>query len=187
MQGAYRVRVGPNELVETFVAAAGPAGWRYFGRGHEPDGGSEIYRVDHVVDLGWNLVRFRWSGPDGAEVVAIPRGDTAVEVWVSGPGGERRELVAGAFGVWAASPSSLLVVDRLLSGSGEISAVMLRPPFEPRLAVMRLDPVATAEVSTPSGLSSVREVRLTVDGESVRTLLRFDLPLLADGWFELVE
>jgi hypothetical protein len=187
MQGAYRVRFGSTELVETFVAAAGPAGWRYFGRGREPAVESENYRVDHVVDVGWNLVRFRWSGSDGSEVVAIPRGDDALEVWVSGPGGGRTELVAGASAVWATSPSSLLVVDRLLSGSGEVSAVVLRPPLEARLVEVRLDPVATREVRTPSGPTSVREVEVTVDGQTTRALLRSDLPLRADAWFELVE
>jgi hypothetical protein len=187
MQGAYRVRLGSTDLVETFVAAAGPAGWRYFGRGHEPDVESETYRVDHVVDLGWNLVRFRWNGSDGAEVVAIPRGEDGVEVWVSGPGGGQTELVAGASAVWTASPSSLLVVDRLLRGSGMVSAAMLRPPVEPQLVAVRLDPVATREVHTPSGASSVREVDLTVDGQRARALLRSDLPLEVDGWFELVE
>lgn len=187
MQGAYRVWLGSTELLETFVAAAGPAGWRYFGRGHEPEVEPEAYRVDHVVDLGWDLVRFRWSGSDGAEVVAIPRGGGGMEVWASGPGGGRTELVAGASTVWAASPSSLLVVDRLLSGSGEVTAVMLRPPSDPRPVVVRLDPVAAREVRAPSGPLSIREVEVTVDGQTARALLRSDLPLRADGWFELVE
>src|SRR5712691_12723193 len=59
MQGAYRIWAGPEELVEAFVAAPGPAGWRYFGRGRDADTGEELFRVDYVVDAGWDLVRFR--------------------------------------------------------------------------------------------------------------------------------
>jgi hypothetical protein len=186
VEGLYRVRVGPRELVETFVAAPGPLGWRYFGRLHDPDGGSEMGLVDHVVDADWNLVRFRSRWSDGTEAVATPT-PGGVEVWIGGPGGERTELVAGVGSVWSASPSSLLVVDRRHGHSlpAEEAAVRLEPPFEPGPVVVRLTPVRSRRVRTASGFSEVREVEVAVDGRPTRALLRSDLPLRADGWFEL--
>jgi hypothetical protein len=187
VQGIYRIRLGSQELLETFVAAPGPMGWRYFGRAHEPDTGREAFLVDHVVDVDWNLVRFRWSESDGTEVVATPTGG-GVEVWIKEPGGERKELVSGVGAVWSASPSSLLVVDRLLGTSkpAEVPAVRLEPPFEPRAVVVRVTPVGSRPVSPTSGASAAREVEVAVDGGRTRALLRSDLPLRADGWFELV-
>jgi hypothetical protein len=188
VQGIYRIRLGSQELLETFVAAPGPMGWRYFGRAHEPDTGREAFLVDHVVDGDWNLVRFRWRESDGAEVVATPTGG-GVEVWIKEPGGEWKELVAGVGAVWSASPSSLLVVDRLLGTSkpGEVPAVRLEPPFEPRPIVVRVTPVDSRRVSTTSGTSAAaREVEVAVNGRRTRAVLRSDLPLRADGWFELV-
>ncbi|MBA3728985.1 MAG: hypothetical protein H0W94_07290 [Actinobacteria bacterium] len=187
MQGVYRVRLGSQELLETFVAAPGPMGWRYFGRVHEPDTGREVFRVDHVVDVDWNLVRFRWWESDGVEVVATPTGG-GVEVWIRDSGGERKELVAGVSTVWSASPSSLLVVNRLLgtARSTKVPAVRLEPPFEPRPVVVRVSPVGSRRVSTTSGSSAAREVEVAVDGRRTRALLRSDMPLQADGWFELV-
>ena len=187
MQGIYRVRRGSQELLETFVAAPGPMGWRYFGRAHEPDTGREVFLVDHVVDVDWNLLRFRWRESGGVEVVATPTGD-GVEVWIKEPGGERKELVAGVGAVWSASPSSLLVVDRLLGTSrpAEVAAVRLKPPFEPRPVLVRVTPVDSRRVSPTSGTSAAREVEVAVDGGRTRAVLRSDLPLRADGWFELV-
>ncbi|HEY3210450.1 MAG TPA: hypothetical protein VGL18_11780 [Actinomycetota bacterium] len=187
MQGVYRVHIGSQELLETFVAAPGPMGWRYFGRLHEADTGREVFLVDHVVDVDWNLVRFRWRASDGAEVLATPTGG-GVEVWIGQPGGERKELVADVRAAWSASPSSLLVVDRLLRSSklGEVTAVRLEPPFEPGPVVVRVSPMGSGRVSTASGTSAAREVEVAVDGRRNRVLFREDLPLRADGWFELV-
>jgi hypothetical protein len=186
VQGLYRVRFGSRELLETFVVAPGPMGWRYFGRVHDPHTGLEVHRVDHVVDLDWNLVRFRWLESEGAEVVAVPL-PGGVEVRIAEPGGERQEIVAGAEAVWSASPSSLLFVDRLLESSkrSSVHAVRLEPPFEPRSIEVRLTPVGSRRVSTPNGPSDVREVQVAVDGRPTRALLRSDLPLRADGWFDL--
>ena len=187
MQGVYRVTVGSREVLEAFVAASGPAGWRYFGRAHEPDSGREVFRVDLVVDSGWRLVRFRWTEVGGAEVVAIRR-DGGVEAWIDGPGGGRREWVPSADSVWSASPSSLLVLDRLLQATGRTgaSAVRLEPPFEPRGVLVRLVPKATRQVATPGGSSEAREMSIEVGDDRSTGLLRADLPLTAEGWFELV-
>jgi hypothetical protein len=188
VQGLYRVRFGAKELLETFVAAPGPMGWRYAGRVNEPDTGREVFRLDHVVDADWNLVRVRWRESDGSEVVAVPV-HGGIEVWIAEAGGERTEVVAGARAVWSASPSSLLVVDRLLGASrpAEVPALSLVTPLEPRAVVVRLSHVGSSQVSTTSGTSEVREVAVEVDGRRTRSLLRSDLPLQADGWFELAE
>jgi hypothetical protein len=187
VQGLYRIRLGSRELVETFVAAPGPMGWRYHGRWHEADTGREVLRVDHVVDIDWKLVRFRWSEVGGAEVVATAmNGD--VEVSIEGAGERRREIVAGVAAVWSASPSSLLVVDRLLGASrlAEVPTVLLEPPFEPRAVVVRVTPAGSRSLSTANGASMARAVEVAVAGRRIRALLRSDLPLEADGWFELV-
>jgi hypothetical protein len=90
--------------------------------------------------------------------------------------------------VWSASPSSLLVLDRLLlaTGRGEASAVRLEPPFEARAVVVRLVPKATRQVATPGGSSEAREISIEIGEKRSAGLLRVDLPLTAEGWFELV-
>ena len=109
-------------------------------------------------------------------------------MWIKEPDGERKELVAGVGAVWSASPSSLLVVDRLLGTSrpAEVPTVRLEPPFDPRPVVVRVTPVGSRRVSPTSGTSAAREVEVAVDGRRTRALLRSDLPLRANGWFELV-
>lgn len=187
MEGVYRIHdAGGRELIESFVAAPGPMGWRYFGRLRDPLTDLELARVDHVVDAEWNLVRFRWSEQDGSEVVAVPSSG-GLEVTVAGPAGERAAMVSNVRAVWSASPSSLLVVDRLVSTMTELRAVLLVSPFEPRAVAVRVTPTATSQVPTPSGRSEAREVVVEVDGVASRALLRADLPLRVDGWFELLE
>lgn len=66
-----------------------------------------------------------------------------------------------------------------------VPAVRLEPPFEPRRVVV-LTPVGSHRVPTTDGTSAAREVEVAVDGRRTRALLRSDLPLQADGWFELV-
>ena len=139
MQGVYRVRQGSQEFLETFVAAPGPMGWRYFARLHDPDSGRQIAVVDHVVDLDARLVRFRWTEEAGPRVEAFPQGD-GIQVWIQEPAGERSELIAGAKVIWSASPSSLLVAARLIeaSESAEVTGVRLVPPFLPEPVLVRL-------------------------------------------------
>ena len=170
------------------MAAPGPLGWRYFGRANELDTDREAFRVDHVVDREWNLVRFRWNSSDGSELMAIPSGD-GVEVRITAPTGERTEFVSDVRLVWSASPSSLLVLDRLLgtSSSEGTPAVRLEPSSDARPIVVRVTPVGTRQVATPTGTALVREVDIGLDGRRMGALLRSDLPLRADGWFELVE
>jgi hypothetical protein len=187
VQGVYRVRVNGVDVLETFVAAPGPTGWRYFGRLRDPLTDREVARVDHVVDAEWNLVRFRWSEPDGQEVVAVPS-SRGVEVSITEPLGERGVVVPGAEAVWSSSPSSLLVIDRRMAGSAALArAALLIPPFEPRAVAVLLTESGGRRVATPSDESDVREVIVEVDGERRDALLRADLPLRAGGWFELLE
>ena len=111
MQGAYRIWGAPQELVESFVAAPGPAGWRYFGRARHADTGEELFNVDYIVDAGWDLVRFRAIYGDGLEAVVVPV-PFGLEVSVGQPGEERTEEIVGVSAVWSLSPCSLLVVNR---------------------------------------------------------------------------
>ena len=133
VQGVYRVWDGGRELLESFVAAPGPMGWRYFGRVRPPDSDEELFTVDHVVDAEWGLVRYRFLDQGGTRIVATPaRG--GIEVVTVRPGDERSATVAGASAVWSSSPCSLLVVDRLLtaSGRGDVAAVRIGAALEQR-------------------------------------------------------
>ena len=187
MQGVYRVRHGSQEFLETFVAAPGPMGWRYFGRLHDPDSGRQIAVVDHVVDLDARLVRFRWTEEAGPRVEAFPQGD-GIQVWIQEPAGERSQLIAGAEVIWSASPSSLLVAARLIetSESAEVMGVRLVPPFLPEPVLVRLGWRRSRTVAAASGEVSSAEMDVEVDGWSTRALMRLDMLLRADDWFELV-
>jgi hypothetical protein len=172
------------ELLEAFVAAPGPMGWRYFGRAREPDTGREVFLVDHVVDLDWNLVRFRWRVADRSDMVAVPAGD-GIEVWIR----DRKERFGGVAAVWSPSPSSLIVVDRLIrnSGAAEVRAVRFEPHSSPVPVVVRVTPVGFVEVPATSDPSDAAEVEVEVDGRRMAAVLRTDLPIKANGWFELME
>jgi hypothetical protein len=63
--------------------------------------------------------------------------------------------------------------------------VRLEPPFDPQPVLVRVTGVGLRQVSTTNGDSEAREVDVAVDGRRVRALLRSDLPLQADGWFDL--
>ena len=80
------------------------------------------------------------------------------------------------------------MIDRMVVRTpADLRAVLLVPPFEPSAVAIRVTPAATRQVPTLSGRSEVREVMLEVDGVRSEALLRADLPLKADGWFELLE
>jgi hypothetical protein len=184
MQGVYRVRRGSEEVLESFVAGPGPMGWRYVGRAREPDSGREVYRVDHVVDAGWNLVRFRWTELDGAE--NSPSGRRRRRSVDDGSRYEHRELVAGISAVMSASPSSLMILDRLLAST---TATETRTARLDRSLQLRTVVVSTpnGRLTPPMGGDSVREVQVTVGGQRSRGLIGRDLPLQVAGWFELVR
>jgi hypothetical protein len=178
---------GGRELLESFVAAPGPIGWRYFGRVRSSDSEEELFTVDHVVDAEWGLVRYRLLRRNGAGVMATPAMG-GIEVVIGQPGDERTETVAGATAVWSSSPCSLLVVDRLLgaSGRGDVAAVRIGAAVEPELITVGLERVGSRPVVTPTGSSEAELVEVMLDGERFEALIRSDLPLQARGWFDLV-
>lgn len=187
MQGVYRVWHGGRELLESFVAAPGPMGWRYFGRVHPPGSEEDLFTVDHVVDAEWGLVRYRHLDQSGTWIVAT-RTTGAIELVTGRHGDERTETVAGASAVWSSSPSSLLIVDRLLGASGrsDVGAVRIGAAFEAEAITVRLERRGFRSVVTPTGDSQAELVEVMVDGDRVDALIRSDLPLSAGGWFELV-
>ena len=187
MQGSYRIWGASHELVESFVAAPGPAGWRYFGRGRHADTGEELFNVDYIVDAGWDLVRFRAIYGDGLEAVVVPV-PFGLEVSVGQPGEERTEEVVGVSAVWSLSPCSLLVVDRRLRACGqdELAAVRIKPSHEPEAVTVRLDRRGPQPITTPAGGATAERVDVIVDGWRTKALIRPDLPLCAEEWFELL-
>ena len=119
MEGAYRILDDGRELVESFVAAPGPMGFRWFGRVREPGGEQDLRLVDHTVDRDWHLIRLRLMDLQaGVEMVALAgaSGLAVTRVGGSAPGDW---VVPGAEAVWTSSPSALFVVGNLLPiGSG---------------------------------------------------------------------
>ena len=187
MQGVYRVSNGGRVFLESFVAAPGPMGWRYFGRVHPPDSEEELFTVDYVVDAVWGLIRYRLIHQSGTSIVATPA-TGGLEVVTGRPGDERTESVPGASAVWSSSPCSLLVVDRLLSTSdrSDVAAVRIGAALEPEVITVRLERRGSRSVVTPTGGSEAELVGVMLDGERFEALIRSDLPLFASGWFELV-
>src|SRR6266511_5097298 len=94
VQGAYRVLGGGREFLESFVAAPGPMGWRYFGRVHPPDSEEELFTVDYVVDAEWGLIQYHLLYQTGTSIVATPA-IGGLEVVTGRPGEERTETVPG--------------------------------------------------------------------------------------------
>jgi hypothetical protein len=156
--------------VESFVAAPGPAGWRYFGRVHEAGSEREVYVVDHVTDLDWRLIRLRLLGPEG-EIVAerSPNGIHVVSAHAV-------EEVAGVDLTWSPSPWSVKVLREYLKGDqGPVDAARVRlggPAERIRVELRHGD----------RGDSGV----LIVDGSSSEAAFAADMPVRADGWFELI-
>jgi hypothetical protein len=181
------VWTGGRELLESFVAAPGPMGWRYFGRVHPPDSEEELFTVDYVVDAEWGLLRYRLLHQSGMRIVANPAAG-GIDVVTGRPGDERTETVPGASAVWSSSPCSLLVVDRLLSasGRGDVAAVRIGAALKPEVITVRLSRRGSRPVITPAGNSEAELVGVVVDGQRFEAFIRSDLPLLAPGWFDLV-
>ena len=143
--------------------------------------------IDYVVDAQWDLVRFRAMLAEGDQVVAVPQRG-GLNVIVSGLGAEAAETIPGATAVWSSSPCSLLLANRRLRSTGESSfkAVSLAPPFHREVVQVRLEARGAKRVNTPRGASVAEDVDLLLDDRRVNTLIRSDLPLFAEGWFELI-
>ncbi len=187
MQGTYRILGGDHTLLESFVAAPGVAGWRYFGRLQREDTGEDVSSVDYVVDREWNVVRFRAVRADGDQAVAL-RSSEGLSVTVDEGGLERTASVAATTTVWSRSPCSLLVADRRLrlSGQSQLFAVKLDPTFSPHATRIQIQHRHSRRIETATGSGIAEDIRFVVDGDVIDSLMRADLPLAAPGWFELI-
>jgi hypothetical protein len=166
-QGAYRIHREGGDLIEVFVAAPGPGGWRWFGRVHDEATGQEMYVVDHVVDADWRLVRFRLLGRAAGEIRVEPAAD-ALAVTLD----DVTETASNAEVVWSPSPASLLVLDRFLRATRATEArgvhVLAPGTWE----------AVTIELQDRS--------RLLVDGARIPVTWSKDVPEGAAGWFDLL-
>jgi hypothetical protein len=186
MQGVYRVWAEGRTLIETFVAAPGPMGWRYFGRLADEATGAEVMLVDHVVDQDWKLVRFRMEDRSGWRAVVTPAGE-GLDVWSEREGNESLGRIAGAEAVWSVSPSSLLVAERRLwaTGVSEVMMVAVGESADVATVAVTLRRSGRERVSTPGGSQDVDMLEVMVGDRRMRALVRSDLPLSCEGWFEL--
>jgi hypothetical protein len=187
VQGAYRLFGPGEELIEDFVAAPGPMGWRYFAHVHPPnDPDHDRFTVDLVTDLEWNLVRFRLAAANGWRAVAT-RGDPGVEVLHGTPNEERVDRFDEAVAVWSSSPSTLLVLHRLVGRvGGTAEAVRIEPGLAPVRLQVAMSIVGATSVATPGGSAEAQRVHVVEDGRGREALVRSDLPLAAQGWFDLI-
>jgi hypothetical protein len=187
MQGTYRVLGDGGERTETFVAAPGPAGWRYFGHVFEQGSDEEVFTLDFVVDSIWDVVRYRERHADGRELVVVPSSD-GVQVARGLPGEIVEARVDGAEVVWSRSPCSLLVAERKarVTGTTELRGVRVEMPGEPRPVTISFALGESVSPGTAAGAEGAEELEVTVDGQRTRAMLRQDLPVFAEGWFELV-
>lgn len=185
MEGTYQIHGGETELFESFVAAPGPAGWRYFARIFPPEGQEELATVDFVVDVEWRLVRYRerWAG--GSELVVTPAPDGIAAVM--GDGEERSVEISGVEVVWSRSPCSLLVAERRARalGTNTLRAVRIRIPDDPAPVQVSLDRLGREPPMAESD-SGAHKIQIRENGRTMNAVVREDLPLSADGWFSLV-
>jgi hypothetical protein len=184
MQGSYRVHDEDGDVIETFVAAPGPAGWRYFGRVLLPETEREIRTVDHVVDLEWRLVRYRERDETRGEVLIVPEEGGVTVFWSD----ERSVRLEGADVVWSRSPSSLLVAERRARASGAttLAGVRISTKQEPRALTISLHRHGIDRNRVDPGDRPLERVDVEEDGHAIGALIGEDAPVAADGWFELV-
>ena len=186
MQGTYRIHAGERELLESFVAAPGPAGWRYFGRVFQPETEEEIGTVDFVVDAEWRLVRYR-ERRDGEELVVVP-GSAGLEVVWAGEAGERAVSVADAEIVWSRSPCSLLVAEHRARSLGTTTfpAVRVDRSAGPERALISLDRMGHEALTANPGSPRTERIVVRENERTFNAVIQGDRPLSADGWFDLV-
>ena len=180
MEGAYRIHdAGGRELIESFVAAPGPMGLRWFGRVREPGGDEDLRLVDHTVDRDWRLVRLRLMDLEaGVEMVALA-GATGIAVTRAGGPAPGDWVVPGAEAVWTSSPSALYVAaNRIPIGSGST------------LAGARVEPGAIPEPVTIGPLRAEigdkEAATLGLDGERIEVRIRDGWPVWARDRFALL-
>ena len=186
MQGTYRLFGEEPDLFESFVAAPGPAGWRYFGRVFAQDSELEVSTVDFVVDMEWRLVRYRERHAAGPAVVIMP-GTDGMKVVTQSEGDENSVDFPGAEVVWSGSPCSLLVAERRARalGTNRLRGVRIHIPDDPAPVLVSLSrPGHEQFTGRPESQAGKIEVR--VDGQTIDAELGEDRPLSADGWFALI-
>jgi hypothetical protein len=166
-RGAYRIHRPEGDLIESFVAAPGPAGWRWFGRVHDEATGDEVYVVDHVVDADWGLVRFRLLYRDIGLVMIEP-----VHDGLAVTAGDATETVVAAEVVWSPSPASVFVLERYLPSRGvtEVRGVQVSTSGSWEAVTVGLADRSTLVIHD-------RQIPVTWNG---------DEPSRADGWFDLL-
>src|SRR6266496_3990850 len=181
MQGVYRITGQGDDLIESFVAAPGPMGWRYFAHVHPPDDPErDRYTVDLVTDLDWNLVRFRLAVPDGWRAV-VTRTDSGLEVVHGQQDAERVDPFDGVTAVWSASPATLLALHRRFGGaSGEVGAVRIQPGERPMPVDVSLVAMGRTQVATDGGENQAERVLVVANGRRFDALIRADLPFKAE-------
>ncbi|MGH2649891.1 MAG: hypothetical protein ACRDHS_09070 [Actinomycetota bacterium] len=79
-------------------------------------------------------------------------------------------------------------MDRRLRASGddELTAGSLKPPYEAKPLTIRLERRGFHRISTPVGETTAERVDLIVKGRRTTALIRSDLPLSAEEWFQLM-
>ena len=186
MEGTYRIHGGEQDLLESFVAAPGPAGWRYFGRVLTPPQ-KEVWTVDFVVDNDWRLVRYRERRANGDETAVLPT-ESGMDVMWRTSGGERSVRAPDADVVWTRSPCSLLIADRRSRALGvsALQAVRVEAPDRVEPMVVALSQLGEEPVRSGSGSSTARKLRVEAGGPGFTALIRDDVPLSAEGWFDLI-
>jgi hypothetical protein len=159
-------------MLESFVAAPGPAGWRCFGRVRESGSERELYVVDHVTDLEWRVIRFRMLSA-GRELV-VERSPHGVHVIGPDEVTEFDEVDV----VWSPSPWSLHVLTRYLEarGADETEAVRVGPEAIAERVRVEIRRQAGAQIGS-----------VVVDGEPMEVQFGPERPRRAEGWFELLE
>ena len=184
MEGTYRIHAGGVELLESFVAAPGPAGWRYFGRIYAPEGEEELSTVDFVVDSEWRLVRYRERHRDRGEVVVVPVQNGLEAMWTDATN-EATAAVVEAEIVWSLSPCSLLVAERRARALGVtvMRGIRIDAGVDPSPVSISLDRRGSEAADQPGE----EKMQIRVNGRTVSAVVRDDLPLSAEGWFDLIR
>ena len=187
LEGTYRIHGEERELFESFVAAPGPAGWRYFARVFAAGTEDALYTVDLVVDGEWALVRYRERHAAGEEVVVVPSAGGMEAMW-RGAGQEQLLEVPQADIVWSRSPSSLLVAERRarVRQAKALQAVRIGAPGNSTAVLISLNGVGDESVNTGSGSSTALRLQVKEQGRTFLALIRHDAPLSAEGWFDLI-
>jgi hypothetical protein len=180
MDGSYRIfEDDGRQLIESFVAAPGPMGFRWFGRVRAAGSQEDVRLVDHTVDREWRLVRLRLMDLEaGVEMVALAGASGIAVTRVGGPS-PGDWVVPGAEAVWTSSPSALFVAaSRIPIGSGlSLAGARIAPEAAP-------GPVTIGPLRAEIG--DKEAATLELDGERIEVRFRDGWPIWAERRFELL-